>query len=185
MRSKSSGSWDQLSTIQSAMLGLLALLLGFSFALATERFSGRVKLIVDEANAIGTSWLRCDLLPDAQRDEARKLLTLYTAQCIAFYDAQDEASFSSAIGESERLQSEIWRVVVSAAKARPEISEVLLPPFNEFVDLHSTRVAAASRHIPFALIALLLLCSITAVASVGEFVVRAASPALNRALPAR
>ena len=57
---------DQLATIQGATLGLLALLLGFSFALAAGRFSDRVQLIVSEANAIGTAWLRSDLMPQGE-----------------------------------------------------------------------------------------------------------------------
>ena len=64
----------QLGAIQGAILGLLALLLGFSFSAASERFSGRVQLIVEEANAIGTVWLRIDLLPDAKQVELRDQL---------------------------------------------------------------------------------------------------------------
>jgi hypothetical protein len=76
---------DQIGTIQGAMLGMLALLLGFSFAQAASRFSDRVQLITDEANAIGTAWLRCDLLPEAARKEARELMRAYTDRRIASY----------------------------------------------------------------------------------------------------
>jgi len=87
---------DQLANIQGATLGLLALLLGFSFAMAMGRFSDREKLIVAEANAIGTVWLRCDLLPEAARDEMRQALRQYTDQRLAFYDAMDETSRANA-----------------------------------------------------------------------------------------
>jgi hypothetical protein len=149
------------------MLGLLALLLGFSFALAAGRFSDRVQLIVSEANAIGTAWLRCDMLPDAQRDEVRTLLRQYTSQRIAFYNARKQETVAAAIAESETLQSRMWPVVASAAKSTLVLAEVLLPPFNEMIDLHSARVAASRRHMPGMLLVLLLVCSAVTVAAVG------------------
>ncbi len=158
---------DQLSTIQGATLGLLALLLGFSFALAAGRFSDRTKMIVDEANAIGTAWLRCDLVDDAQRTEIRELLRRYVTQRIAIYDAPNETARAASVAESESLQTKMWTLMVRATKATPEFSEVLLPPFNELIDLHGTRMAAATRHMPGMLMALLLACSFVSVASVG------------------
>jgi hypothetical protein len=158
---------DQLANIQGATLGLLALLLGFSFALAAGRFSDRVQLITQEANTIGTAWLRCDLLPDAARTETRKLLQDYTAQRIAFYDATDAAASAVAAAESEKLQARIWAAFVSTAKAAPERAEVLLPPANELIDLHGLRVAAAQRHMPGVLLGLLIACSAISVAAVG------------------
>ncbi len=158
---------DQLATIQAAMLGLLALLLGFSFALAAGRFSDRTKLIVEEANAIGTAWLRCDLLPAEQRQELRALLSRYTAQRIAFYDAQDEKTQVAAAAESEALQSRMWGMVSAAGRSSPPVASVLWPPFNELIDLHGTRVAAAKRHMPGMVLLLLLACSLVSVAAVG------------------
>jgi hypothetical protein len=158
---------DQLATIQAAMLGLLALLLGFSFALAAGRFSDRNKLIVEEANAIGTAWLRCDLLPEEQRAELRAMLSRYTAQRIAFYDARDEKTQATAAAGSEALQTRMWAMVSAAGRSSPAVAGVLWPPFNELIDLHSTRVAAAHRHMPGMLLLLLLACSLVAVAAVG------------------
>jgi hypothetical protein len=158
---------DQLGTIQGAMLGLLALLLGFSFALAAGRFNDRVQLIVDEANAIGTAYLRCDLLPDGERAELQQLLKDYTAQRIIFYDAKEEAEQAVATAASEAMQTKMWAMVSAEAKARNALAQVILPPFNELFDLHAARVAAASRHMPFMLLLLLLSCSLVSVAAVG------------------
>jgi hypothetical protein len=166
-RARRSEHPDQLATIQAAMLGLLALLLGFSFALAAGRFSDRKKLIVDEANAIGTAWLRCDILPEAERRQVRNLLQLYVGQRIAFYDAQDPPAKAAATAESERLQDEIWTLVSAAGQSSPVVASVLWPPFNELIDLHATRVAAARRHMPAMLLLLLLACSLVCVAAVG------------------
>lgn len=158
---------DQLASIQGATLGLLALLLGFSFALAAGRFNDRVQLIVSEANAIGTAWLRCNLLADGERAELHRLLTAYTEQRIIFYDAKDKALKAATIAQSEELQGRMWALVSGGAKAQPQLANVLLPPFNELIDLHSARVAAANRHMPFMLLLLLLSCSLVSMASVG------------------
>jgi len=158
---------DQLATIQGAMLGLLALLLGFSFALVASRFSARADLIVDEANAIGTAWLRCDLLPDEQRNSLRVLLRGYLVQRMAFYEAKNAAAEEAATKESGATQTRIWSIVVGAAKSSPALANQLLPPFNEMFDLYSTRLAAAHRHLPFMLMALLIVCSAVSTAAVG------------------
>ncbi len=158
---------DQLANIQGATLGLLALLLGFSFALAAGRFNDRVRLITEEANAIGTAWLRCDLLPDANREAARKMLQAYTAQRIAYYDATDAAARAMAVAESEKLQSRIWEIFLNIAKSLPDRANVLLPPINELIDLHGSRLAASQRHMPSVLLGLLIACSAVSVASVG------------------
>jgi uncharacterized membrane protein len=158
---------DQLAAIQGATLGLLALLLGFSFALAAGRFNDRVQLIVTEASAIETAWLRCDLLPDAERAELRRMLADYTDQRIIFYDAEDDASQVAAAVKSETLQAKMWSLISSEAKSQPALTYVLLPPFNQLVDLHAARLAAATRHMPGVLLLLLVLCSLASVASVG------------------
>ena len=158
---------DQLATIQGATLGLLALLLGFSFALAAGRFSDRVQLIVSEANAIGTAWLRSDLMPQGESAELHKILADYTDQRIIFYDAEDKAGQAAAAARSEVLQTRMWALVSSEAKAKPALANVLLPPFNDLIDLHASRLAAASRHMPAMLLLLLLSCSLVSVASVG------------------
>jgi CDP-diglyceride synthetase len=158
---------DQLSSIQGAMLGLLALLLGFSFAVTMGRFSDREKLIVAEANAIGTTWLRCDLLPEPVRQEMRQALRDYTTQRIAFYDAKDETARTRSIVAAEKLHVRLWDGFSSAAKATPGHATVLLPPLNELIDLHGSRLAAARRHMPSVLLGLLLVCSLISVAAVG------------------
>jgi hypothetical protein len=158
---------DQHSTIQGSILGLQALLLGFSFALAAGRFSDRSQLIVQEANAIGTAALRCDLMVPARRDEARELLRQYTEQRIAFFDARETDARAKAVEASERLQGRVWGIVAAAAKAMPEFSEVLLPPVNEMIDLHGSRVAAGRRHMPGVLLGLLIVCSLVSMAAVG------------------
>lgn len=158
---------DQLGNIQGATLGLLALLLGFSFALAAGRFSDRTQLILREANAIGTAWNYCDMLAAIPRAETRKALTRYAEQRIAYYDARDEDARAAAVAESETLQRRIWATFSVAANNSAELAQVLLPVANEIIDIHAARVAASQRHMPSVMLALLLACSLVSVASVG------------------
>ena len=68
---------SQVGTIQGAILGILGLLLGFSFAMAVSRFDMRKQLVIEEANAIGTAAMRARLLPAPRRDEAAALFRSY------------------------------------------------------------------------------------------------------------
>ncbi len=164
---KKSETPDQVGTVQGAMLGMLALLLGFSFAQAASRFSDRVQFISAEANAIGTAWLRCDLLPDAARRELRDLMRAYTDKRIASYEAKNATEWEVAIAEGQALQKQIWTVVVDGAKATPALATVLLSSVNEMIDAEGVRVAAARRHLPPMILVLLFTSSVVAVSAVG------------------
>lgn len=166
-RRKRSEHPDQLSTIQGAMLGLLALLLGFSFALVAGRFSDRLALISQEANAISTAWLRCDLLPEAFANQARQLLRQYTDHRIASYEAKSDAEWMKAIHDAEQLQRQMWAIVSEATRNQPALAVSLPPAFNEMFDLEASRAAAAQRHLPGMLLLLLLASSAVSVAAVG------------------
>jgi len=89
------------------------------------------------------------------------------AQRIALYDAEDVGQTKVAIAESENLQASMWTLVADAAKATPAFAIALLGPFNELIDAHGSRVAAAQRHLPFVLMLLLLACSAVSVGTVG------------------
>ncbi len=164
---KKSETPDQVGTIQGAMLGMLALLLGFSFAQAASRFSDRVQLISAEANAIGTAWLRCDLLPDAARRELRDLMRAYTDKRIASYEARNDSEWEATIAAARSIQNQIWAVVADGAKAAPAFAAVLLSSFNEMFDVEGVRVAAARRHLPPMILLLLFTSSVVGVSAVG------------------
>jgi hypothetical protein len=122
---------------------------------------------VKEANAIGTAWLRCELLPENQKNEVRELLRRYIKQRIAIYDSRNLNEAMIAVRESEDLQNKMWPVVSEAAKASPVLAAPVLDPFNEMIDAHRSRVAAGRRHLPFLLMTLLLACSSVSVGTVG------------------
>jgi hypothetical protein len=160
-------SGGQVGAIQGAMLGLLGLLLGFSFAGAASRFVDRQDLIVQEANAIGTTYLRADLLPDPHASQVRHILAEYVAHRL-------EASHHIAAGlgldvnaKATALHARLWQAARAGSLARPELTKVVLDPVNEVIDLHSTRVASGRKHLPLVVLGLLIACSLLSMGVIG------------------
>lgn len=127
-----------------SMLGLLAFLLAFTFGLAASRFDERRRAILDEANAIGTTFLRTDFLPDPHSKDAKKLLREYVAlRCLA----PNPENIATLIRDSERLHGELWRH--AAASVKTDVHSVAAVSFveslNETIDLHGKRVFAGLR----------------------------------------
>jgi len=151
----------------AAMLGLLGLLLGFTLAMAVSRWDERRDVIVDEANAIGTLWLRAGLLEAPLRDELRDVLREYTDARIALGGSRDDrAALRAARSESELLHASIWAVVESANQPGQSnaVLSSLITSANEVIDLHELRMASIENYLPGALF--LLLFTVAAV-SVG------------------
>lgn len=148
-----------LGVVQGATVGLLGLLIGFTFSGAVERFVMRQDIITHEANALGTSWLRGDLLPEANRDALRQTLRTYTERRIALFDATSKQAEASIQLELARLQSHVWRVAIEGVADRPALANLVLPPLNEVFDLLSSRNAVVRRHIPAEVLALLIACA--------------------------
>ena len=150
----------------AAMLGLLGLLLGFTLAMAVSRWDERRDVIVDEANAIGTLWLRAGLLEAPLRDELRDVLQKYTDARIALGGSRDDrAALQAARIESELLHASIWSVVERSQPGRSNaVLSSLITSANEVIDLHELRMASIENFLPAALF--LLLFTVAAV-SVG------------------
>lgn len=143
----------------AAMLGLLGLLLGFSLSMAVSRWDARREVIVDEANAIGTLWLRAGLVEEPLRDDLRATLHEYVDARIALGGSRaDRAALRAARSKSESLHASIWSVVERAN--RPDRSNAVLTSLitaaNEVVDIHELRLASIENYLPAPLFLLLL-----------------------------
>ena len=126
------------------LLGLLGLLLAFTFGMAGDRFDRRKTLVLEEANAIGTAWLRTDFLPEPQRTQARAVFRAYAQ---ARVDAVDPARRDAAIARSEKLQVELWGITAAGALASPTPPTALyVAAVNEVIDMHARRITAALRN---------------------------------------
>jgi hypothetical protein len=149
------------SAAETASFALLGLMLAFTFSGAAIRFDERRQLIIQEANAIGTAWLRIDMLPADRQTELRNLFRQYLdARLETYRNVQDQASIARGQAKAASLQAQIWSRAVDAGAATGQIAiySVLLPALNEMIDITTTRTAVTTIHAPavvFALIAVL------------------------------
>jgi hypothetical protein len=157
----------QLGAIQGALLGLLGLLLGFSFAGAASRFIERQDLIVQEANAIGTAYLRADLLDAPYRSELRDSLKQYVEHRLRVSAQLRHGVPAAAKAEINQMHDRIWKAASQGVAAKPAAMLGVLPPVNEVIDLHSTRLAAGRKHLPTSVVGLLVICSTISIAAIG------------------
>jgi hypothetical protein len=160
-------SGGQVGAIQGATLGLLGLLLGFSFAGAASRFIERQDLIVQEANAIGTAYLRADVIPEPQASELRKSLAEYVAHRVEVSKHLAEGLPPHFNAQVAAFHARLWNAARDGVLARPEMAVAVLPPVNEVIDLHSARMAAGRKHLPIVVLALLVACSMLSMGVIG------------------
>src|SRR5271170_6274609 len=102
------GVRDDFGTIVGATLTLLGLIIGFTFSMATTRYDQRKNLEEEEANAIGTEYVRADLLPPSDAARVRTLLKQYTDLRIRFYGARDQAELRQINDQTGQLQNQLW-----------------------------------------------------------------------------
>jgi hypothetical protein len=150
----------------ASTLGLLAFILAFTFGLAASRFDVKRQLLVDEANAIGTTWLRAGMLPE-RRDEIRALLREYVEVRIK---AITPDKLAEGVRRSEEMQNRLWQLAVPIAADNPDsvIVGLFVQSLNEVIDLHTKRLTAAVRNrIPTAIWAALYAISVLSFAAMG------------------
>lgn len=144
---------------EAAVFGLLGLLIAFTFSGAASRFEDRRHLITAEANAIGTAYLRLDLLPVQAQPPLRAQFRQYVdLRAHAYQDAADHAGIEKRLAAATQLQNRIWAEAVAAARqpeAAPQAAMLLLPALNEMIDITTTRQMATRNHPPTIVFALL------------------------------
>jgi hypothetical protein len=160
-----------LGVIDSAVFGLMALLLGFSFAGAVSRFDVRRDLIVQETNAIGTAWLRIDLLPEAAQPQIRDDFRAYLDARLAYYRdlSDDRAKAAVSLALSEKLQNKIWTESVAAAEQTSSnaVMTLVLGSLNEMIDITTTRLVALQNHPPIPIYVTLVLLALASAVVAG------------------
>lgn len=157
-RAKDEARRGQIGGVQGAMLGLLALLLGFTFSMAVSRYDTRRDLVLKEANAIGTTWLRAGLLPEAQRAPARELLRRYVDVRLK-YEAlsRDPVQLAEGLRLSAELQNQLWQHAETAAKEPTPVTVTFIIALNEVIDTDAERIAAGRNQIPTGVWVLLII----------------------------
>src|SRR5215475_830368 len=132
-----------LGTMVGATLGLLAFVLAFTFGLAASRFDNRRQLLLDEANAIGTTYLRAGMLPQ-RGQQIRDLLRDYAA---ARLEAIQPGKLADGIRRSEDIQQKVWAQAESIGNQNPNsiVVGLFVQSLNQMIDLHAARMQAGLR----------------------------------------
>ena len=126
-----------------ATLGLLGFMLAFTFGTAGSRFEDRRQVLLSEANAIGTTYLRAAMLPEPMRTETQNALREYVDVRL---EAVEPGKLNQSIMKSEELHNRLWSLAVAATeKDRSDITGLFVQSLNEVIDLHATRKMAALR----------------------------------------
>jgi hypothetical protein len=153
-------------SLETAVFALLGLLIAFTFSGALNRFDTRRAQIVQEANAIGTAWLRIDLLPAAAQPKLRDTFRSYADSRIETYRKLPD--MTAARGELERsreLEGQIWQQAMAALRSKNvqgEVGLLVVPALNDMFDLATTRVAATQIHPPRIIYGMLIALALAA-----------------------
>lgn len=166
-RSGDSKTGAHTGAVQGATLGLLGLLLGFSFAGAAGRYIERQDLITSEANAISTAYLRAELLPAPHGEDLRGALRDYVAHRIEISQSLKLSLTDEDVARIAGFHDRIWRAASGGVREQPGLATPLLNPVNDVLDLHASRVATGHKHLPGLVLGLLALCAALAMGSMG------------------
>jgi hypothetical protein len=142
---------DDFGVVLGATLTLLGLLIGFSFSMAVNRYDQRKYYEEAEANAIGTEYVRADLLPAGDAARVHELLKKYLDQRVLFYTTRDEQSVAKLNSDTAELQSQLWSAVLPGAAAQPDpIRALVVSGMNDVLNSQGYTQAAWWDRIPIA-----------------------------------
>lgn len=153
---------DTINPIEGSLLGLLALLLAFTFSMSASRYDARRNVMVAEANDIGTVILRCDLYPDSTRHNLRMYLKDYVETRINYFQAGENLSQErAALATTATIGNLIWAEVARASKIKDNLvaSNQMIPSLNAMLDIVTNRTAEKNATVPDSILWLLfMLC---------------------------
>jgi len=157
------------TAVESSVFGLMGLLVAFTFYGAASRFDIRRNLMVEEANVIGTAYLRLDLLPAEAQPRLRTDFRKYVRSRIATYQKLPEIEEARLeLAHSQALQNNLWKEVVESTKASgPTTQSLVLTSMNQLIDITTTQTVALITHPPPAIYAMLALACFVSSALAG------------------
>jgi hypothetical protein len=156
LRHRSEYLREPFGVLQAALLGLVGLVLAFGLALAVGRYEARRAAVVDDANAIGTTYLRAQTLREPIRTRSLELLVRYTDTSIRLSRAiPDSPRSRGAIADGAKLQRQLWRLAGQALDDQPQASapRLYVETLNDMIDMQTVRVAALNNRVPGAVLA--------------------------------
>ena len=169
---------EDLGVILTATLTLLGLIVGFTFSMAVSRYEQRKLYEEEEANAIGTEYLRADLLPPADAENMRNLLREYIDQRISFYQTRNEEALRAIDDANARLQARLWTATKGPAAAQPTpLMTLVTSGMNDVLNSQGYTQAAWRNRIPFEAWILMAVIAIFGNFMVGLYLLRVSSNA--------
>jgi hypothetical protein len=173
MRADSKGvAKEDIALLLGAVLTLLSLMLGFTYAMSEDRYEARRQLVIDEANAIGTVYLRAQTLPEPRSSEIQELLRQYAELRVEIAGIKDDApdKIREIDDRTKQLHGLMWSHAVVLARESPDpVVAVFLESLNEMIDIHGSRLAAFRDHVPFSIYPVLFIGSAIALWLVGFY----------------
>nr|WP_211162654.1 hypothetical protein [Alteromonas ponticola] len=158
-------------SVQGSILGLLALLLGFTFSMSMQRFDNRSMALIDEANAIGTALLRVQLLPEVYQPQAKTLFEEYIklrveVSKVPLDEKAVRVEFDTRVAQ---LQNQLWQLAVAASKEdpRPVTSGAFTQSLNAAIDSQGKRNAILRSHVPEPILMLLFVVFVASIGIMG------------------
>lgn len=155
--------------VVSGVMGLLALLIGFTFAMAVDRFDSRRQMVIEEANAIGTAYLRTQMLAEPHRTRISDILTRYTENRLALSLVEINEGQPALLEKSDQLSALLWSATVSAFPTIRELpfSAPYVASINQLIDMDAARQQVRRTHVPMEVLLLLLVYLFMAAAVLG------------------
>jgi hypothetical protein len=142
---------EPFAVLQAALLGVVGLILAFGLALAVGRYESRRAAVVEEANAIGTTYLRAQLLAEPVRTESLERLVRYTDTSIRLSNSVPASPAARlAVADGQRLQRELWRLAGQAVAGAPTATapRLYIETLNEMIDMQTVRVSGLNNRVP-------------------------------------
>jgi len=166
-RSDKPGESKMTGAVVGGMLGLMAFMMAFTIGIVINQHGERKAMVVEEANAIGTAWLRAGLLEEPDLSAARPLLREYTEIRIA--TASDPSQFDAVVTRSEEIHNELWAIMEESVHRGYEsaIMGLAISSVNDVIDVHSSRLFAFNLRLPKVLGFLLLAATVLSFLLVG------------------
>ena len=156
------------SSLENAVLGMLALLVGFTFAMAVSRYDMHIALEVQEASSLETTWLRSGTLPEPERTAEQALLRDFAKVRLAFSDSEDDAASLRNLEQTAAVESKMWTVAEAHADDhRDPVTALFLQALSDSSDAAEKRAAALDNRIPMLAWAMLLFMSFVGAALIG------------------
>jgi len=157
----------QVGLVRTSTAALVAFLIGFAFSGAASRYTDRQDLIVKEANALGTAYLRADTIAEPQRSELKGAIKEYTADRVKLLSPEGRDQIEPLLAKVSGLHERMWRSAINATQNNARLMSVVLPPINEVIDLHTVHLAMARRHLPVPIMAVLFATAAISVGMIG------------------